>query len=66
MKSNNPPYKVVELTKEQYEFLLDNCDTNISMGLEALPAMQSNESIQRIVDLIEQFKSVKKALKDAG
>lgn len=64
--SNNPPYRVVELDKETYEFIIANCDQNITFGLNALqnPAF-SRPTLEKLVDVMEKFKAVKKAL-EAG
>lgn len=61
--SNNPPFRTVELTEEQYNFLLNNCDANIAMGLQSLQAMESKDLIVQMVGIIDQFKSVRDTLK---
>lgn len=63
--SNNPPDKIVELTQEQYDFLLRNCDSNIGFGLAALQQTQDRRSALQLVDLLEQFKGIKAALEKA-
>lgn len=64
--SNNPPDRIVELTEAQHRFLMRNCDSNIAFGLAQLQADgASREFLVNIVELVEQFKSVKKALERA-
>ena len=60
--SNNPP---VYLTQELKEFLVQNCDSNISVGLQALSGMQSRDLAERMVGLIEKFRALKKAVKES-
>lgn len=63
--SNNPPYAVLELTEEDYAFLLKNCDSNITFGLSALSVLTTRESAHEMVDLIEKFKGLKEKLNKA-
>lgn len=63
--SNNPPDKIVELTQEQYDFLLRNCDSNIGFGLASLQGTTSRASAEKLVALLEQFKGIKAALEKA-
>ena len=62
--NNNPPYAVVELSKEQYDFILRNCDSNIRAGLSILTTTgKTSEPMEvKIVELIEQFKNIKKVV----
>jgi hypothetical protein len=66
-KSNNAPYAVVELTKDQYDFLIRNCETNMLQGLNAVDPCGpmadklSRSTITKLVDLIEEFRSLKQA-----
>lgn len=66
-KSNNAPHAVVELTKDQYDFLILNCETNIRQTITAIdPCGPMADKLQRptlekLVDLIEQFRSLKSA-----
>lgn len=62
---NNPPAVVLELTKEEAEFLLDNCDTNIRMSLGMLTKV-SQSTGERLIKLIERFKSIRKKLRNQG
>lgn len=41
MATNNPPDVVLELTREEAEFLLRNCDSNITVGLASLQLVTS-------------------------
>lgn len=59
--NNNPPDRIVELTEEQYTFLLNNCDANIMFGLSALQTLDRSGA-EKMVALLESFKSVKAAL----
>lgn len=65
MASNNPPYVTVELTKEQYDFLILNCDTNLRMTLTYLQGVKERDMGEKIVSLIESFKSIKTTLEKA-
>lgn len=61
---------MVPLTKEQFDFLLDNCDTNMGMGLgillqQAQAGVMSRSAAEKTVALVEQFKGVKQTLKQA-
>lgn len=67
--SNNPPYAVVELTREQYDFLVDNCAVNMSQGLAMVdPCGPLREqplpmsTVRKIVDMVEKFRGVKAAV----
>jgi hypothetical protein len=62
--SNNPPDRVVELTEEQYQFLLEGCNTNIAFGLSALQTLDERGA-HKMVTLLEKFKDVKQALERA-
>ena len=57
---NNPPV-IVELTKEQATFLLENCDTNIGYGLNFLQSV-SRETAEKLVEQMEMFKGIKAAV----
>jgi hypothetical protein len=63
--SNSPPDRVVYLTKEQHEFLVRNCDSNIAVGLSSLQHIPAGDTAEKLVVLIEMFKGVKKALEDS-
>ena len=62
--SNNPPI-VVELTPELADFLLDNCEANIEFGLKAMSTMESRDLIEKLIENMEKFKSLRQAVKDA-
>lgn len=57
---NNPPV-VVELTKEQAEFLVHNCDTNVGYALGMLQTV-SRGTAEKLVEQMEMFKGVKQAI----
>ncbi len=63
--NNNPPARIVELSEEQYQFLLNNCEVNIGAGLAALQELTSRDLQERCVSLLEAFKDVRKALQSA-
>lgn len=58
--SNNPPYAVVELDRETYDFIVANCESNMAFGLNALGMVKEQSSLEKIVESIEQFKALKK------
>jgi len=64
MVGNNAPARIVEFTEDQYQFLLKNCEANLMMGLASLQGMTGNNAI-RMVELLESFKGIKKALEEA-
>lgn len=67
MSSNNAPFAVVELTEDQYNFLMENCETNIAQGItmidpcgpmkDTLPM----DTVKKVVALIEKFRSLRTA-----
>lgn len=61
---SNGPAPVV-LTTEQKEFLLMNCDSNIELGLRSLGTLRDRDLIERMVELLEQFKGIKKAVQES-
>lgn len=65
--ANHPPRDItVTFTPELATFLLANCESNMIMGLGMLEnrkAGYSQETTVRIVEMIEQFKAVKAAVK---
>lgn len=63
--TNNPPYKIVSLTKEQYDFVLHNIETNMIFGLAALQQLKERTTQEKMVALLEQFKDLKKAFEAA-
>lgn len=69
-QSNNPPHSVIELTEEEHEFLLKNCEANIVVGLNALTMVQRGElsvkAAREAMDLLEQFKGIRNKLKRAA
>lgn len=64
--SNNPPYKSVYLSKEEYDFLMENCDTNIVFALNAMQNLDmGRSSLVKMVELLEKFKAIKSRLEKA-
>lgn len=61
---NNPPV-ILELTREEAEFLMKNAETNMAMGLEMLSAPMSEEGLRQTVDLIEAFRPLRDKTKKA-
>lgn len=66
MISNNPPDVVLELTQKQAEFLLNNCDANIRLGLMMLQQGGTREQVEKLVEMNESFKEIKKKLMNLG
>lgn len=61
--SNNGPFAVIELTQEQYEFAMRNCETNLTLGLELMQQAQSRAVVENLVQMNNDFKSLRDALK---
>jgi hypothetical protein len=61
---NNPPV-ILELTREEAEFVLKNADTNMAQGLAILTGGFSVEAQRKTVDLIEQFRPIRDKVKEA-
>lgn len=67
MTSNNPPAAVLELNAKQAEFLLSNCDTNITFALNALQdGSMSERGLRKIVGIMEDFKEIRELLVKQG
>lgn len=66
---NNPPDETVMLvlTKDEAAFLMENCESNIQMGLKVLAGVQagswSREVAEKTVALMEQFRPIRDKLK---
>lgn len=60
--TNSPPHAVLELTEEEFTFLLGNCESNIMFGLNSLQVIEDRSTAERMVEVIEQFKNLKKKL----
>lgn len=56
---------LVELPAELAEFLLANCEANLTFGLQALPTLTSRDLQEQMVTQIENFKAVRAAIKKA-
>lgn len=63
--SNNGPEVQVGLTRDQAEFLVKNCEANQAFGLTALQDMRDEGAARAMVALIEQFKAIAAATKEA-
>lgn len=67
-KHNNPPL-LVEMDASLARFVIENCDANISIGLNTLQMVMqgalSREAGEKTVALMENFKAVKKAVEKA-
>ena len=72
-KSNNPPDVVLELTQEEADFLYDNCEANMVMGLEMIQKLgnsdMTNDQIrptaEKLSKTIDSFKAIRDKLKKA-
>lgn len=64
--SNHPPDIELGLTREQAQFLMNNCDTNIEFALKAMLTLQSREAAMEMVALMEQFKAIRALLRAQG
>ena len=65
-KSNNPPDVVLELTKDQAQFLLKNCDSNMKLALNLITQCSTQKEAEPYVKLNEQFKSIRSLLVKQG
>ena len=61
-KSNGAPFAILELSKEQYDFLMNNCEANMQMGLNLLPTVTRRETAEALVAQLERFKAIRAAL----
>lgn len=66
MSSNNPPEISLNLTSTEAKFLLQNCNANIRMGLGAIEQKMSESSIRKLIELMEDFKTIREKLLKAG
>lgn len=64
--SNNPPDVELQLTLEEAQFLLRNCESNIHFALMALEAIETRGNLEKTVDLMESFKNIRDKLKSQG
>lgn len=64
--SNNPPFAILELTQEEHEFLLDNCDRNIEFALVNLQKIESHDLAMKMVMLAEKFKNIRNKLRKSN
>ena len=67
--SNNPPDRVVSLTEEHYQFLLDNCDANIRFAVAKIMQLDADGDESGLADKLQEkaeiFRDVKIALEQA-
>lgn len=65
MSRNDSGKRIVELTPELLAFALENCDTNVRQGLTLLQSGTNRETSEKLVELVEKFKELKRALEEA-
>jgi hypothetical protein len=65
MKGHNNPPVMLELTREEAEFMLLNAETNMAQGLAILTGGFSEEAQRKTVALIEQFRPIRDKVKEA-
>lgn len=62
--SNNPPEVVLKISRELAEFIVENCDSNIVFGLNAIQHMDlPRPKVEQLVANMEQFKALRAAAK---
>lgn len=61
-RSNNPPAVSLELTQEQAQFLMDNCDANLRIGIGAVMTCTTREQAEPWINLNEQFHAIRRKL----
>ena len=65
-QSNGPPV-IVELTQEEAKFLIDNCESNIIMGLQALQTtLTSKDLMKKVINLNDCFKTIRDKIMKAS
>ena len=62
--SNNPPV-IVELTKDEADFLEGNCDANIQMALGLLQNTKNRSTAEKLLKMYEFFKSIRTKVRNA-
>lgn len=60
-KSNQPPV-ILELSRPLAEFLLNNCDSNLTYSLQILGKLSSRTHQEKLVAQMENFKAVRALL----
>lgn len=71
-QSNNPPAAVLELTKEEADFLMANADVSVQQGLGLLLANQQGglhtdrAKLEQVVGMMELQRSIMKKLEKQG
>jgi hypothetical protein len=60
MKTSNNPPVVLELDSEIVDFLVENCEANISLALRILDNRSSSrETLEKVVNMTEKFKKLR-------
>jgi len=66
MSSHNNPPITIEIDAKLADFVLDNCDTNIELGLKLLQSYGDNISTAyKLVEMVENFRALKNAIVNA-
>jgi len=63
--SNNPPDVILDLTFEEAKFLVENCEANLNLSLQVLPNLTSRDLMEKLVNQMEMFKTIRKKLQDS-
>lgn len=61
---NNPPV-MIELPREIAEFIIENCDSNLRLGIQLLDKSENEIQGRKIVRLIENFRTLKTIVEKA-
>lgn len=62
---NRAPDYTLELTRDEAQFLLRNCNSNIRLGLAALSSM-NKKGAEDMIALLESFKAIRVKLMKQG
>lgn len=62
--TNNPPL-LVEMSPELAEFVLANCESNLTFGIQALGTLTSRDLQEQMVTQLEHFKALRAAVTKA-
>lgn len=68
--SNNPPV-VLELEPDLADFLVENCEANLRMGMNILQNLNAVEGskdrkfAEKLVDQLEKFRKLRKLVEEA-
>ena len=67
--SNNPPGRVINLSEEHYQFLLDNCDANIRFAVANIQQLDAGDDESGLADKLQEkaqtFHEIRTALEQA-